>query len=38
VIMAFGGMVSLSDRRWRVGAAARASRRIPAHPLPAAGD
>ncbi len=24
VIMAFGGMVSLSDRRWRVGAAARA--------------
>ncbi len=27
VIMAFGGMVSLSDRRWRVGAGARASRR-----------
>ncbi|HEY4044075.1 MAG TPA: heme lyase CcmF/NrfE family subunit, partial [Rhodopila sp.] len=26
VIMAFGGVVSLSDRRWRVGAAARASR------------
>ena len=26
VIMAFGGMVSLSDRRWRVGAAARARR------------
>ena len=24
LIMAFGGMVSLSDRRWRVGAAARA--------------
>jgi len=24
VIMAFGGMVSLSDRRWRVGVAARA--------------
>jgi cytochrome c-type biogenesis protein CcmF len=27
IIMAFGGVVSLSDRRWRVGAAARASRR-----------
>ncbi len=26
VIMAFGGLVSLSDRRWRVGAAARARR------------
>ena len=26
VIMAFGGLVSLSDRRWRVGAAARAQR------------
>ena len=23
VVMAFGGLVSLSDRRWRVGAAAR---------------
>jgi cytochrome c-type biogenesis protein CcmF len=39
VIMAFGGMVSLSDRRWRIGAAARASRRRnTAQPLPAAGD
>ena len=27
LVMAFGGVVSLSDRRWRVGAAARASRR-----------
>ena len=35
VIMAFGGLVSLSDRRWRVGAAAR-SRRSAA--VPAAGD
>jgi cytochrome c-type biogenesis protein CcmF len=35
VIMAFGGVVSLSDRRWRVGAAAR--RRIP-HAVPAAGE
>jgi cytochrome c-type biogenesis protein CcmF len=26
VIMAFGGLVSLSDRRWRVGVAARARR------------
>jgi cytochrome c-type biogenesis protein CcmF len=26
VIMAFGGVVSLSDRRWRVGAAVRARR------------
>jgi cytochrome c-type biogenesis protein CcmF len=32
VMMAFGGLLSLSDRRWRVGAAARARR--PA-PLPA---
>ena len=37
VIMAFGGMVSLSDRRWRVGAAARAPRRAE-HPVPAAGE
>ena len=30
-IMAFGGLISLSDRRWRVGAAARARRNaIPA--------
>jgi cytochrome c-type biogenesis protein CcmF len=36
VIMAFGGVVSLSDRRWRVGAGARASRRPIAPPLPAA--
>jgi cytochrome c-type biogenesis protein CcmF len=28
VIMAFGGMVSLSDRRWRVGVAARARGRV----------
>src|SRR3984957_8830281 len=35
VIMAFGGVVSLSDRRWRVGAAAR--RRIP-RAVPAAGE
>ena len=28
VIMAFGGMVSLSDRRWRVGVAARARARM----------
>ncbi len=33
VIMAFGGLLSLSDRRWRVGVAAR--RRMPAaHPAP----
>ncbi|HEY1507230.1 MAG TPA: heme lyase CcmF/NrfE family subunit [Stellaceae bacterium] len=33
VIMAFGGVLSLSDRRWRVGVAAR--RRLPAaHPAP----
>jgi cytochrome c-type biogenesis protein CcmF len=37
IIMAFGGVVSLSDRRWRVGAAARASRRG-AQPVHAAGD
>jgi cytochrome c-type biogenesis protein CcmF len=36
VIMAFGGLVSLSDRRWRVGIAARA-RREPAA-VPAAGE
>jgi cytochrome c-type biogenesis protein CcmF len=29
VIMAFGGVVSLSDRRWRVGAAVRARRALP---------
>jgi cytochrome c-type biogenesis protein CcmF len=29
VIMAFGGVVSLSDRRWRVGVAAHARRRRP---------
>jgi len=29
VIMAAGGIVSLSDRRWRVGAAARAKRLVP---------
>ena len=33
VIMAFGGLLSLSDRRWRVGIASR--RRLPAaHPAP----
>jgi len=33
VIMAFGGVLSLSDRRWRVGVASR--RRVPAaHPAP----
>jgi cytochrome c-type biogenesis protein CcmF len=37
VIMAFGGVVSLSDRRWRVGAAARASRHG-LQPVPAAGE
>jgi cytochrome c-type biogenesis protein CcmF len=37
VIMAFGGMVSLSDRRWRVGVGARARRMAPAM-QPAAGD
>jgi cytochrome c-type biogenesis protein CcmF len=36
VIMAFGGVVSLSDRRWRVGVAARARR--PAGAVPAAGE
>jgi cytochrome c-type biogenesis protein CcmF len=35
VVMAFGGIVSLSDRRWRVGAAAHAFRRRIADPLPA---
>jgi cytochrome c-type biogenesis protein CcmF len=29
VIMAFGGVVSLSDRRWRVGAAVRSRRALP---------
>jgi cytochrome c-type biogenesis protein CcmF len=38
VIMAFGGVVSLSDRRWRVGAATRAARRQPPQALQAAGD
>ena len=33
LVMAFGGMVSLSDRRWRVGIAARAARG--ARPVPA---
>ena len=32
VIMAFGGMVSLSDRRWRIGAAARSRRAAAAAP------
>jgi cytochrome c-type biogenesis protein CcmF len=37
IIMAFGGVVSLSDRRWRVGAASRAARRPP-QAVPAAGE
>jgi cytochrome c-type biogenesis protein CcmF len=37
IIMAFGGVVSLSDRRWRVGAAARAPR-LGALPAPMAGE
>jgi cytochrome c-type biogenesis protein CcmF len=37
VIMAFGGMISLSDRRWRVGVAARA-RRSASVLQPAAGE
>ncbi len=37
IIMAFGGAVSLSDRRWRIGVAARASRRGP-QPVPVAGE
>jgi cytochrome c-type biogenesis protein CcmF len=37
IIMAFGGVVSLSDRRWRVGVASRASRREPAA-VPVAGE
>jgi cytochrome c-type biogenesis protein CcmF len=30
LVMALGGVVSLSDRRWRIGAAARARRTGPA--------
>ncbi len=37
VIMAFGGMVSLSDRRWRVGVAARSRNRTGAA-VPVAGE
>ncbi len=37
MFMAFGGMVSLSDRRWRVGVGARARRMAPAL-QPAAGE
>ena len=37
VIMALGGAVSLSDRRWRVGVASRATRRGP-QAVPAAGE
>jgi cytochrome c-type biogenesis protein CcmF len=37
VIMAFGGIVSLSDRRWRVGVAARGARRAQ-QAVPAAGE
>ncbi|HVY14359.1 MAG TPA: heme lyase CcmF/NrfE family subunit [Rhodopila sp.] len=37
VIMAFGGMVSLSDRRWRVGVAARARGRM-GRAVPVAGE
>ena len=35
VIMAFGGLVSLSDRRWRVGAAVRSRRAAAVSPAPA---
>ncbi len=37
VIMALGGMVSLSDRRWRVGVAAHVRRRGP-QPVPSAAE
>jgi cytochrome c-type biogenesis protein CcmF len=37
VFMAFGGVVSLSDRRWRVGVANRAAKRAP-DAVPAAGE
>ena len=37
IIMAFGGAVSLSDRRWRVGVARRATRTDPGA-MPAAGE
>lgn len=37
IIMAFGGVVSLSDRRWRVGAAVRAARRS-VQPVAAPGE
>ncbi len=38
VIMAFGGLVSLSDRRWRVGAAAKAASGRRASMVAAAGE
>jgi cytochrome c-type biogenesis protein CcmF len=38
VIMAFGGVVSLSDRRWRVGASARTAKRPLPQALQAAGE
>ena len=38
LIMAFGGVVSLSDRRWRVGAAARAKGAALPGAIPAAGE
>jgi cytochrome c biogenesis factor len=37
IIMAFGGVVSLSDRRWRVGVASRTARRGP-QAVPAVGE
>jgi cytochrome c-type biogenesis protein CcmF len=37
IVMAFGGMVSLSDRRWRVGVANRTARRQP-QAIPVAGE
>jgi cytochrome c-type biogenesis protein CcmF len=37
VVMGLGGLVSLSDRRWRVGVAARRAQRVP-RAQPAAGD
>ena len=38
IIMAFGGVVSLSDRRWRVGIAARARSAPPGGAMPAPGE
>ena len=35
LVMALGGTISLTDRRYRVGAPARSARAAPAAPLPA---